>query len=113
MRQKELRHPSWVDSSAVATALTDLNCTILMCNERAALLLGFERVEELIGKNAFDFLAPEDVDRAAANAQEALRTGGVKNVEYTVVKRDGTRFRVELSASLVCDPEGNPQALPP
>lgn len=97
-------------AAEVATALTDLNCTILTCNQQAALLLGFEHAAELVGRNAFDFFAPEDVERAVSNAQATLRSGAVRDIEYTVVKKDGTRFRVVLSASLICDPDGNPQA---
>jgi len=107
--RKEMGHrlaePSWE-----AAALTDLNCTILGCNEQAAELLGFEHTEDLVGRSTFDFFVPEDVGRAVRNARLTLKTGAVRRVPYTVLTSDGTRLPIELSASLVRDPTGRPQA---
>src|SRR5262249_54643989 len=49
-------------------------------------------------------------DRAFANARRTLEIGGVRNVEYTLVRRDGSRIPAELSASLIRDPDGQPRA---
>jgi len=64
----------------------------------------------LLGLNAFDFIAPEDRARAAENARLTLETGAVHNVEYELVRREGVRTVVELSASLIRDPAGQPRA---
>jgi PAS domain S-box-containing protein len=99
-----------VEASPDAIIVTDLRGKILMVNEQAAVQNGLERPEELIGLNGFDFVAPEDHARAAENARITLETGSVRNVEYEVVRRDGTRVSVELSASLIRDREGEPRA---
>ncbi len=43
--------------------------------------------------------------------QKTFQEGSVKNVEFTLLKRDGTRFPAELSASLIKDTDGRLIAL--
>ncbi len=91
---------SVVETSPDAIMVTDLNGRVLMCNQPAATHHGAEGPGAMLGLNGFDFVAPEDKERAAENA----------NVEYTLVRRDGSRIPAELSASLIRDPEGQPRA---
>src|SRR5207245_6411881 len=69
-----------------------------------------ERSEELVGKSALQFVTPEDWQRAVDNAQQTLHPGSVSHVECTLVRKDGIRLPVELSASPIADSEGKPQA---
>jgi len=101
---------SVVETSPDAIMVTDLNGKVLMCNQAAATHHGAERPEAMLGLSGFDFVAPEDRERALENARRTLATGGVRNVEYTLVRRDGSRIPAELSASLIRDPEGRPRA---
>jgi PAS domain S-box-containing protein len=110
LRESEELYRTLVETSPDAITLTDLDSTILMVNRRALALHGYERAEEMLGRSAFDFVAPEDQQRATANAQQTLTTGGVSNIEYTLLKQDGTRFLAELSAGTIRDAEGKPKA---
>jgi len=101
---------SVVETSPDAIMVTDLNGSVLMCNQQAAILYGAESPEGLVGLSGFDFIAPEDRDRAAENARRTLETGGVRNIEYTLVRKDGTRIPAELSASVIRDPQGQARA---
>jgi DNA-binding CsgD family transcriptional regulator len=69
-------------------------------------------VEEVLssGKNALDLIAPEDRQRAIDNALKTQGRGAVKNVEYALLRKDGTSFPGELSASLIIDVDGTPRA---
>src|SRR5438132_180453 len=93
-----------------AIRVTDLKGRVLMCNQQAAAHHGAEGPEAMLGLSGFDFVAPEDRERAVENARRTLETGGVRNVEYTLVRRDGSRIPAELSASLIRDPQGQPRA---
>jgi len=110
LRESEELYRTLVETSPDAITLTDLDFTILMVNRRALALYGCERVEEMLGRSAFAFVAPEDQQRATANAQQILTLGGVSNIEYTLLKQDGTRFPAELSATAIRDAEGKPKA---
>jgi PAS domain S-box-containing protein len=101
---------SVVETSPDAIMVTDLNGVVLICNKQAALQHGVDEPEQLLGLNGFDFVAPEDRERAAKNARRTLETGGVRNVEYHLLRRDGTKTPTELSASVIRDPQGQPRA---
>lgn len=109
-RESEARYRSLFDASPDAIILTDLQTQILMCNRQTAALRGLNSTESFIGRSAFEFIAPEDHARATANAQKTLETGSVHNIEYTLLRDDGSPFPAELSAALIVDGEGNPHA---
>jgi len=110
LRESEERYRSLVETSPDAITLNDLDSKILMCNQQAVVLLGFESKEEIVGKKSYNFLVPEDRQRAEKEARKALETGCLRAVEYTLVKKDGTLFSAELSMSLIRDADGKPKA---
>ena len=112
LRESEERYRSLVEASPDAITLTDLNANIIMANQQTALLHGFEDIEEMLSgeKNAFDFIAPQDRQRALDNLQKTLETGIARDVEYTLLRKDGASFPAALSASLITDADGNPKA---
>jgi PAS domain S-box-containing protein len=83
---------------------------VLICNHQAAVLHGFERADEMVGRDAWEFVAPEDLERAAADFRRMREAGAIHGVEYTLLRVDGERTPVELSASAILDPDGNPRA---
>ena len=54
LRESEECYRSLVETSPDAITLNDLDSKILMCNQQAAVLLGFETTEKLIGKKSFE-----------------------------------------------------------
>ena len=110
LRESEARYRSLVEACPDAVTLTEIDGRILLCNERAATLHGLRKPEDAIGRNGFDFIAPEDRQRAMEGMSETLQTGGVRDVEYMLIRKDGTRFAAELSASVITDEDGKPTA---
>ncbi|KPJ49678.1 MAG: hypothetical protein AMJ38_02935 [Dehalococcoidia bacterium DG_22] len=110
LRGSEERYRSLVETSPDAIILSDLNTNIIMVNDRAVRLLGYDNAEEVIGRNSLEFIAPEDRQRAVDNTRRTLETGVVRNAEYTLLRKDGTSFPAELSASSIVDTQGRPQA---
>jgi PAS domain S-box-containing protein len=111
LRESEERYRSLVEVSPDAVVLMDLEGKVGLCNRRAAALHGYESGEELLGRNFFDLVAEDDRERALANAMRMVREGGIRDVEYRMVRRDGTRFSAELSASVIRDVSGAPQMM--
>src|SRR6266508_3878503 len=89
--ESDAAYRSLFDASPDAIILTDLQTRILMCNKQAAALWGPRSAEPLIGRNAFEFIALEDHERAMANAQKTLESGSVHSIEYTLLREDGSR----------------------
>jgi PAS domain S-box-containing protein len=101
---------SIVDTSPDAISVIGLNGNIVLCNQQAARLHGFQRVDELMGRSAWTFVAPEDLERATADFKRTVEVGSVRNVEYTLLRADGGRVPVEVSSSAILDAERKPRA---
>ncbi len=110
LRESEERYRRLVKTSPDSIVLTDLTGNILICNRQTALLHGIEQAEEMIGRNAFEFIAAKDKARARTNLEKALAGQKVNAVEYEMVRQDGSFFYAELHASLIRDTAGQPQA---
>jgi len=110
LRENEILYRTLIETSPDAIILTDLETRITMVNSQTIDLFGGSAVEELVGKNAFDFIAPEDHERARANALQTLQLGSLRNIEYTLVRKNGARYPAEFDAALIRDGQGNPKA---
>jgi len=96
-----------LDSSPDAITVTDLNGNIIECNQATSMMHGFNK-KELIGKNALELFSPKDLERAKESLKKTLESESVKNLEYTLLTKDGQEFPAELSACLIRDASGNP-----
>ena len=108
LRESEARYRALIDSSPDAITQTDLSGTILMCNRQTAHLHGYESPEDMIGRSAFELFAPDELEHAKLDMQRTLRDGVVRDSEYRFLKKDGSQFEAELSATVVRDAGGNP-----
>ncbi len=93
-----------------AITVTDLNGRIIEVSKQTAELHGYDTPEELLEKNALDLIAPEDHERAKENLKKTFAEGAIKNIEYTLIKKDGTPFYGLLNASVITDIHGKPEA---
>jgi two-component system NtrC family sensor kinase len=111
LKQSEEKLRSIFTSSSNAITVTDLNGNIIECNQETLDLHGFSSKEEVIGINAFTFLAKKDEIRAMENMKKTLQKGQVKDVEFTLLTKYGREFPAEISVSVIKDPSGNPTSL--
>jgi len=95
-----------LDSSPDAIAVTDMDVVIVDCNQAGLDMIGYSTKQELIGNRAFKLIAYEDRERAEKNMRETLKHGSLKNVEYTLLRKDGRKLPVELAASVIQDDTG-------
>ncbi len=107
-KEAERRYRSVIETSPETIAITDLEGKIIECNQKAVELLGLPSKDEIIGKDAFELIAPEDRERAAENLEKTLEKGELRNIEYTILDSEGNEFPGELSTSVIRDTEGNP-----
>jgi len=95
-------------SSPDAIIISDLNANVVDCNQETLKLTGFASKAEIIGRNSLEFIAEKDRNRALENLKKTLEQGTAKNVEYTLLKKDGEEYQGELSASIIKDSSDNP-----
>jgi len=99
-----------IQASPDGITFSDLRGNLITANEQAAHMYGCDSVEELMNSasTAFDFVAPEDRQRALQNAKRTFDEGVLRNLEYKLIRKDGSTYPVELSASTVKDADGKP-----
>ena len=111
LRESEEKYKTLVQTSPEAVTVTDLEGNITYVSKQTLELHGFKSAEELLGKSAFDFIAPEHHERAMINLQKTLKEGAIKDIEYIFLKKDGTRFIGELNCAFIKDTDGSPKML--
>jgi PAS domain S-box-containing protein len=108
LRASESRYRTLVETSPDGITLTDLEGKLVLCNQQTARLHGFESPEAMLGINVLELIAPDDRQLAALNTQKTLQETRIINVEYTLLRKDGSHFPAELSAALLRDATGTP-----
>jgi len=89
--------------------VTDLTGTVVEANDGAAHLVGYSNKEELIGRNAFEFVSPKDRALAMNATKKTLEEGLVQErTEYTILTADGREIDTDSSATVLYDSSGNP-----
>ena len=100
-----------VETSPDAILLVDLDGKVVLCNRQSLRMYGAERDGQIQGHRVLSFVAPLDRDRARANLGQVLAQGSLWGIEYTLMRGDGSHFPAEASASVIPDPQGQPEAL--
>ncbi|MDQ7826048.1 MAG: PAS domain-containing sensor histidine kinase [Candidatus Eremiobacteraeota bacterium] len=91
-----------------SVVITDLEGKIQRVSKGTLTSHGFSDEGEILGRSAFDLIHPSEYERARRNLAIALESGLVKDAEYLLVRKDGTTFYGELTASTLCSESGAP-----
>ncbi|MFX1286501.1 MAG: PAS domain S-box protein [Promethearchaeota archaeon] len=110
LKRSEELNRKLVDLFPDAITLTDLDANIIMVNKQAALVLGYDKQDELIGKNMYDLIEPSDHLQALKNTKRVLEKGIVRNTEYSLIKKNSDSFPAELSTTYITNDLGQPMA---
>jgi PAS domain S-box-containing protein len=108
LRASEGRYRTLVDTSPNGITLTDLEGKLLLCNQQTARLHGYESPEAMLGISVYELVSRDDRQLAALNTQKTLQEDRVTNIEYTLLRKDGSHFSAEISAALLRDATGAP-----
>jgi PAS domain S-box-containing protein len=79
----------------------DLEGNILFVNRFALKIFGFQPDEKHLVKNIFQFLDNQDIDKVQRDIQRLVETNRANQVEYTAIRKDGSKFPVLGSSTLV------------
>lgn len=106
VEEELIRLSNAVKMSTDGIVISDMNANIMDVNEALMKMYGTDNKEELVGKNSFDFVTPEDREKALADMREVLEKGCDKSMEYHIIIKDGSKIPVEMSLSLMKDANG-------
>ncbi len=110
LRESEERYRKLVETSPDGVTVSDINGIIIMVNKRGVELYGARGEDEVTGKHILDFIAPKDRERAARYLEKFLEEGAVYSINYDVLRKDGTSYPADVSASVIRDAAGAPAA---
>lgn len=100
-----------LDSSPDAIWVINLDGTVAECNQTTVNLHGYSTKEELLGTSGFNFVVEDQRQQAMGLLQSLLSRGTMRNVELTMLRKDGNQFMAETAASVLQDPSGTPIGL--
>ncbi|MGH7950322.1 MAG: PAS domain S-box protein [Limisphaerales bacterium] len=109
LRGSQEHHSRLIEILPDAVCLINREGKLLAVNAQAVAMFGYANPSELVGKNTFDLTAKEDYERIKTDIANTLKTGFIRNAEYTLLKKDQVPFHVELNATL--SPSGNGQPI--
>ncbi len=111
LKESEELYRTVFETSSEAITMNDLEGTIVMVNQGSVDMHGAANKKDLLGKNAFDFIKPDDKERLMKNMKDIIASGGERGIEYTLCDISGNYFPAEVSCSVIKDKQGNPKAL--
>ena len=97
-----------VDTSPEAIIVTDLEGVITNVSQQTLALYGYDNLDELVGKSAFMLIDREHRKKAMQNLKKILERESVRNAEYLLLRKDGTRFTGEINISVIKNLPGEP-----
>jgi PAS domain S-box-containing protein len=89
-----------IDLAPDAYFLADLDGHLTDVNQAACRLLAYTR-EELVRKNLYDIVPPEDIARLAAARADLMVPGRIHKSEWLLRRKDGRFVPVEASANIL------------
>lgn len=110
LKESKEMYEKLVKASPDAIAVTDLDGVVIDISEETVRLAGYSGSEEIIGRSSFDLIAPEDRAKAYRHLKRTFREGFTKNVEYNLLRKDGSYYLGEINAALIRDAQGDPKA---
>jgi len=108
LRRSRERFRTILDSMEEAYFELDLSGNYTFFNDFLCRSFGFSR-EELMGMNYKSYTNPEFARKAYQIFHEIYLTGKPNNqVEFEIIKKDGSKVTLEMSLALITDPSGEP-----
>ncbi len=106
LQESKAKLESIFESSPNAIVVLDVSGTIEDCNQATLEILGLASKEEILGHDAFEFVASEDVSAAQEAMAATLEQGSAKNVELRILRQLHGVFLSEMSASVMVNQDG-------
>ncbi len=111
LRESEELYRTLVSLSPDAILVADLNGLLIFTSPKARQIVGHSPEGEILGNSLLDWVAPEEQEKASANIRHLLAQRNLIDTEYTLIKKDGTRFIGEINAAVIDSSDGSPMRM--
>jgi PAS domain S-box-containing protein len=105
LRESEERFRAIVETTPECVKLISADGTLLHMNRPGLEMIGARFADEVVGKNVYDLIAPEDRDRFKA-FNERICLGEVGSLQFDIVGLEGKRRHMETHAAPLRNPDG-------
>jgi diguanylate cyclase (GGDEF)-like protein/PAS domain S-box-containing protein len=107
-KESEELYRSLIELSPDGISVTDHKGILIMVNQQAVNLHGFDKADEMIGMNSLELVAPEYREYVEQQAKDAMSSGISGHFEYALRRKDGSTFPAEASATFILGPNDIP-----
>lgn len=107
LRESEEKLKIVFDSIKDGIVVTDLQVNMIQVNEAARRLAGYPTKEDMMGKNALDFITAEDIEKALQPMSEAVQGRPIDWGDFKLRSKLGEEFDAEIGVSTLHDADGN------
>ncbi len=111
LRSSEQHYRQLIEILPDAVVTIDLQFRLMSVNPQAVKMLGYANEAELLCKNIFDLTPPEEHERIRTDITTSLASGVFRNGEYTMLRKNGSRFSGEANSAALLDTQGRPFGL--
>ncbi len=104
LRESEERFRAIVETTPECVKLVSADGTLLHMNRPGLEMVGARSADEVVGKNVYDLIAPEDRDRFKA-FNESICRGEQGSLQFDIVGLEGKRRHMETHAAPLRNPD--------
>ncbi len=108
LTQSEEKMNLTIDSLSEGIMITSLDGRIIQANEPAARIHGYTSNDHFVGTHSLRYVDLADRRKMLENLKIIQETGNAKIAEYTLIKKDNSRFLTECNISIYKDFLGKP-----
>ena len=109
--EREELYRSLISASPDAICVTNLHGSIMYVSSKALEMFGIAKMDGIVNRNIFEWIAPELHQKAQASMQQTLNQGHSRGQEFTLVRKDGSQFIGEINASVFRNADGEPSGI--
>ena len=108
LRESENRYHTLIETLQDGISLFDLSGKLYYFNQRKKTMLSYRSDKELMALNTFDMIHHGDREKARKIFSELISKGSIGQKEIRILRKDGSFFWAEFSATVLKDTRGNP-----
>ncbi len=111
LHASEALYRAILDASPDDITITDLEGRILIASPSSLKLMGNKSFDEIIGHSIFEFIVPEEFERAKSMMVQLFMGMCTGPAEYKGIRADGSIIDIEVNGEFIRDESGKPQSI--